>query len=411
MKKIINRTNGKILGSIIKMNRLHQNMSQKALSEGICVSSYLSRIENAEIIPSEQVISELFDALAIHYDDSEAFLEAGEQLLKHFLDELNFNEFSTSKQLFEAIESQAMSFRHSPLIIDYTIARLAFYCTRKERDIFNETRELLLSVEALMTNLQKFRFYLYDGIDHAKVYTDPAGAHEKLLSAAEYGMNGHLYYWLGFTELEMGKTVSAFKWFDQALNQYVDEANLISIIGATEMLGMTLYHSGDYNTGLQYFERGLKLAKKLGSPAYIASIYSNIAWGRLCLDQYQEALNIPEEHRQYFTTEISIHYGIIAFLANLGMENPMCIHELEPLFSQDEKPLMKQLYALFKMPVNINWSEKIIDHEPSLKRLIDSASTCNSSLAHYFIQMLIRYYKSNRRYKEALELQENIMGI
>lgn len=408
MKKIINRTNGKILGSIIKMNRLHQNMSQKALSEGICVSSYLSRIENAEIIPSEQVISELFDALAIHYDDSEAFLEEGEQLLKHFLEELNFNEFSASKQLFEAIESQAASFRHSPLIIDYTIARLAFYCTRKERDIFNETRALLLSVESLMTNLQKFRFYLYDGIDHAKVYKDPVGAHEKLLSAYEYGMNGHLYYWLGFTELEMGKTVSAFKWFEQALNQYVDEANLISIIGATEMLGMTLYHSGDYHTGLQYFERGLKLSQKLGSPAYIASVYSNIAWGRLCLNQYQEALSVPEEHRQLFTTEISIHYGVIALLANLGMENPMCIHELEPLFQGDEKPLMKLLHSLFKTPELINWSEKIIDHEPTLKRLVEMASKVNTALMRYFAGMLIQYYKSNRRYKEALELSESL---
>ena len=133
MKKIINRTNGKILGSIIKMNRLHQNMSQKALSDGICVSSYLSRIENAEIIPSEQVISELFEALAIHYNDSDAFLEEGQALLNQFLDELMFNEFSTSGQIFEAIERKSEAYRHSPLIIDYYIVCLAFYCTRAEK--------------------------------------------------------------------------------------------------------------------------------------------------------------------------------------------------------------------------------------------------------------------------------------
>ena len=120
MKKFINRPNAKILGSIIKMNRLLQNMSQKALSDGICVSSYLSRIENAEITPSEQVISELFEALAIQYEDSPRFIEEGKALLEQFLDELMFNEFSTSKRIFEQIEGMSETFKHSPLIIDYT---------------------------------------------------------------------------------------------------------------------------------------------------------------------------------------------------------------------------------------------------------------------------------------------------
>ena len=34
----------KIIGSIIKLNRINKNISQKQLSKGICVPSYLSRI-------------------------------------------------------------------------------------------------------------------------------------------------------------------------------------------------------------------------------------------------------------------------------------------------------------------------------------------------------------------------------
>lgn len=41
------KDNKKIIGSIIKFNRLNQNISQKSLSKGICVASYLSRIEVA----------------------------------------------------------------------------------------------------------------------------------------------------------------------------------------------------------------------------------------------------------------------------------------------------------------------------------------------------------------------------
>ena len=41
--------NKKIIGSIIKFNRINNNISQKQLSQGICVPSYLSRIENGEL--------------------------------------------------------------------------------------------------------------------------------------------------------------------------------------------------------------------------------------------------------------------------------------------------------------------------------------------------------------------------
>ena len=41
--------NKKLIGSIIKFNRINNNISQKELSRGICVPSYLSRIENGEL--------------------------------------------------------------------------------------------------------------------------------------------------------------------------------------------------------------------------------------------------------------------------------------------------------------------------------------------------------------------------
>ena len=71
------KNNKKIIGSIIKFNRINQNISQKALSKGICVPSYLSRIENGELIPSEDVISIIFNRLGLTFNDSEEFLEKG----------------------------------------------------------------------------------------------------------------------------------------------------------------------------------------------------------------------------------------------------------------------------------------------------------------------------------------------
>ena len=405
MKKIINRTNGKVLGSIIKINRLHQNMSQKALSDGICVSSYLSRIENAEIIPSEQVISELFEALAIEYDDSEAFIESGQERLDHFLDELMFNEFTTSQRIFESIESQADRYRHSPLIIDYTIAKLAFYCTRHERHIFEGTRALLESVEELMQNDQRFKYYLYYGIDHAKVHQDFKGALEILNQAASFGSNGHLFYWLGYVHLSLGNTIKAFEQFNLAMDAYVKEANLLSVIATYEMLGLTFYRSNHYLDGLDYFTRGLKIVRKIGAQASEASFLSNLAWGHLKLGKHQVALQPEYAGAQRFTSETSIHYAIIEFLANLEMENSLCVNELLSTFTADESPIMTAFTEIMTHPETLNWAEKFIDHEGLLKDLIEKCEPINFELTKYLKEMLQRLYRDKRRYKEALELK------
>lgn len=404
MKKIINRPNAKILGSIIKMNRLHQNMSQKALSDGICVSSYLSRIENAEITPSEQVISELFDALAIQYEDSPLFIEEGTTLLNQFLDELMFNEFSTSKRIFEQIEARAETYKHSPLIIDYTVVKLAFYCTRKERDIFEATRNMLASVEDLMTNDQRFKYYLYDGIDHAKVYKDYEGSLAILNRAKTFDTNGHLYFWLAYAYLELSNFIKAFEMFTKALERYVEEANILSIIGTYEMLGLTHYRAGSYEEGILYFNRGQKLARKIESKSYVAAFNSNIAWGKLNLGDFHGALEIDRHNGQNVTSEFCVHQCITAFFANLEMENPMSISELLPQIREDNAPIMRLFEAVMTQSEVINWSEKTIDDEQYLLRLIEAAEAVNHELSKYLKNMMIRFYRSKRRYKEALEL-------
>ena len=401
MKKFINRPNAKILGSIIKMNRLHQNMSQKALSDGICVSSYLSRIENAEITPSEQVISELFEALAIQYEDSPLFIEEGSSLLNHFLDELMFNEFSTSKRIFEQIEARSEAYKHSPLIIDYTVVKLAFYCTRKERDIFEATRSMLASVEDLMTNDQRFKYYLYDGIDHAKVYKDYEGSLAILNRAKTFDTNGHLYFWLAYAYLELSNFIKAFELFTKALERYVEEANILSIIGTYEMLGLTHYRAGSYEEGILYFKRGQKLAHKIESKSYVAAFNSNIAWGKLNLGDFHGSLEINRINGQNLTSEFCIHQTITAFFANLQMENTMSISELSTQIGSPHSDLMHLFEEVLLHPESINWSEKRIDNEDLLKRLIEAAALVNYELAKYLKHMLIQFYVGNRRYKEA----------
>ena len=56
------------IGQLIKLERQRQNMKQEYLASGICVPSYLSRIENGLVIPSEDIQQHLVKRLNIPVD-------------------------------------------------------------------------------------------------------------------------------------------------------------------------------------------------------------------------------------------------------------------------------------------------------------------------------------------------------
>ncbi len=407
MKKNINRTNGKVLGSIIKMNRLLQNMSQKALSEGICVGSYLSRIENGEISPSEQVISELLGALAIEFNDSDKFIEEGIALLNHFLEELMFNEFITSKNLFDQIELDAEKFRHSPLIIDYYIVNLAFYCTTEDRFVFNEVRALLDSVLELMSNEQKFKYYLYYGIDYAKTQNDYNEALEILSKASSFGQNGHLWYWIGYVHLENNNNLKAYEYFQVAMQHYLSDANLLSVIGTYEMFGLTFLRARQYEESKQYFEKGRKLAEKIESKSYISSFDNHRAFIGLITSDYNVVFDYDCNY-DFFVAN-SVPRSVTILLAHLENANPTQVGKWISELIEQKTVYPGWVETLIAAAQSYDWDNLIIADENMLKALLIDTEYVSDELHAYFSQMLIRFYKMGRRYKEATEMLSTTM--
>lgn len=57
------------IGLLIKMSRIQQNMKQITLAKGICSTSYLSKIENNQTVPSDEVLNLLVDRLNLEYED------------------------------------------------------------------------------------------------------------------------------------------------------------------------------------------------------------------------------------------------------------------------------------------------------------------------------------------------------
>lgn len=68
-------------GILLKLERLKQGKGQKEICYGICVPSYLSKIEHNLVQPDESILQQLFERLGIQYQYDTEFVQASEKLI------------------------------------------------------------------------------------------------------------------------------------------------------------------------------------------------------------------------------------------------------------------------------------------------------------------------------------------
>ena len=71
----------KLIGFMIRRERLNRNYSQESLCKGICAVSYLSKIEQGQVDAREDIIKALLKRLQVHYKNDPEFLEETESVI------------------------------------------------------------------------------------------------------------------------------------------------------------------------------------------------------------------------------------------------------------------------------------------------------------------------------------------
>ena len=403
------KDNKKIIGSIIKFNRIHQNISQKALSKGICVASYLSRIENGELIPSEEVISIIFNRLGLTFNDSDEFLEKGIARLKLFFQKLHFNEFDLTNDIFNELESQENDYITSPLVIDYFLAKLARYCSTPNREKFNSSKNLLNSSFELLSPHQKFLYNFYVGVDELNLSQDKSIGKTFIEEALKYKDNGHCYFWLSYAYRTENNPIKSYDCIKKALDLYVAEGNIIIIMSCYEKIAEVHFMLDNYSDAITYLEISLSIAEKLNNKYFIEHLNSIISWAYYRLKDYSASLTYLKNNTGLVDHRMLVPDSITESLIYFSLNNKdllkESIHKLknaQSLAHLNEK-LANIIYKLFNLYLeddsylkNSEWENLLIYIIDNMHKLVE--------LKKVFITLLKEYYIYNRKYKDALFL-------
>lgn len=409
MNEVLYKNNQKIIGSIIKLNRIKQNMSQKSLSKGICVPSYLSRIENGDLLPSDDVISIIFNKLGLTFNDSDEFVENGKKSFDSFFYNLNFNEFDFTTKLFDKIESKESDFITSPLILDYYLAKLARYCCTPKRPKFNDSKNALLSAFDLLSSKQKSLYNFYVGIDLLNLDGDILDGKKYLKEALSFKENGHCYYWLSYSYRLENNTIKAYDCIKKALDLYVVEGNFISIMNSYEKIAEVYFMLDNYTDAISYLKKSLRMSQKLKNSHYIDHINSMLAWSHYRLREYDTALEYISMNSKIADHRIIIPDPLLESLIYFTISDKDKLREsilnltTAQSLEQINEDLANIFYKFFTFYLENEKYMKSHIWEGLLIYIIDSVPKF-IELKKVFINLLKEYYIHNRRYKDALSL-------
>ncbi len=79
-----------IAGALLRMERIRQDKGQKEICYGICVPSYMSKIEHGSVCPDDKIIAALFERLGIVYEENEQALTEWETKTEDYFYRLQY---------------------------------------------------------------------------------------------------------------------------------------------------------------------------------------------------------------------------------------------------------------------------------------------------------------------------------
>ncbi|WP_394188820.1 helix-turn-helix domain-containing protein [Paenisporosarcina quisquiliarum] len=351
------------IGLLIKMSRIQQNMKQVTLAKGICSTSYLSKIENNQTVPSEDVIKLLIDRLGIDYWSIS--LEEENQFMNQLL---SFYKKSIIERNKNHIGEEIPKLFNKNLLF------------KNERNFY--TYNLILYRLILILNPNDERcLALQNTLKHME---DKFDGRQKFL----YYFNSGIYYYI------QRNFVEALSYFESALNLIasfqIDEWELADFYNA---LSLSYLSEGKITNTIEYaskslalFRNNLLFRRALDSYMIVGIAHkknSNFKYAEesfLLAQKIVNDLNLQDQHG------IILHN--LGSLAAIQGESVKAIRYFEDSllnFANDkENYLVSVLYIIMEFSKNNDY-EKVIEWcLKGLKIINENSSTATEPFYHHF---------------------------
>lgn len=403
------------IGLLIKMARIQQNMKQVTLAKGICSTSYLSKIENNQTVPSEDVLKLLINKLNIDYcsislEEENKFISQLFNLYKNSIIERNKD--SIRDQLPKFIDKKLL-FKEERNFYTYNLLLYRLYLIMDPfDDKCSAIQNALKQMEAEFDSRQKFIYYLNTGIYNyiQRNFNKALANFESALSLISSFQIDELeladfYNALSLGYLSEGKIVNTIEYASQSLAIFRNNLLFKRAFDSYIIVGIAHKKNSNFKLAEESFLLAQKIVLDLNMKDQNGMILHNL--GSLAAIQgdsgkaiqyFEESLgNFEYDLESYIVTVLSI---IIESSKNMDSEKVIewCHRGLLSI-QENSSTLTEPFYHHFNVFLTLH--DNIEFEEPIISAVNFFENNQDFLHAHKYSILLGNKYTDNRKYKSA----------
>ena len=403
------------IGLLIKMSRIQQNMKQVTLAKGICSTSYLSKIENNQTVPSDDIINMLLGRLNLSFNDLSTKDE--ESLI---FDIFNLYKDSIIERIrdqipnrLEAISKQNILFKESKNFYLYNLYLCRIRLISDPTNAINTN--VLKSLEQMKENFddrQLFIFYFINGLHyyHNKDFKNALASLENaLLITSKFHIENwelaDFYNVLSITFLENNQLLSAIEFANKSLSIYKDMFIFSRAIDCYIIIGIAYKRNINYKNAEESFLLAKKIANDLNLKEYdsilnhnLGSLSSVRGFSDKAIEYYNKSLQSSIIIENRLTTLFSLIQEY-SKLNNYDEIKFWCLKGLS-LINQENDPRLLSFEYHFNLYLCLS-SNLINKEEVLLKTLIYFESIEDYRHVQKYSILIAEYFVKLRKYKNS----------
>lgn len=383
----------KAYGIVLKYYRKKAGLSQSDLCENICVPSYLSKIENGDIKPSNAVMVDFFKKLNMTFDEHAKDNHVFDQII-----DLHFN--LRNKEAKALYDKCTFSISMSPST--YSLLAVKYFYEGDE-----DIKAILKSSLHHLPNNQASRLALM-------IY-DRERKDNDLLDQY-YSFSGYGNFLKGNACYDSQSYRKALTFFKQSESLYLKEGMLNGMFHAIKHQGVIYSLANRLEESLRIFERLFKMANEGGYdqfPIIHRTTHYNVHYIKYLLKQENNLKAILEDHLSKKKYSNSVLFHMLAEIEKTT--DPMKAKSILEAGMKEFDDTNSWNYQLLKIDLMILEDCNFVnsdDYYDVLKQQIDFLYKDQNFLTYHMrIKELVEYLKKKRRYKEALELTEQVKSF
>lgn len=276
------------IGNIIRSERIKQHITQKALAENICSTSYLSKIESGKQIPQDEVKNALLNRLHINLDnyidvDEEQFMKDSYIVLKKVL---LTNDSSEIKKTIQHYKSMNLEFNNVSNFYTFNLRLLRLFLMSDEPlEKMSAFLDAFSTVEENLDCRQKFFYYTncYLYYSHSKKYKTGLAFLEKagsLMSEIQLDKweKAEYYYMLSSVYHKLYRTLNAIEYAHQAMKLFTELDYHQQIVNCYIRLGLSYIQNGHYQYALEIFDNCYNVCSQYDLKENYGKIFQNLGF-------------------------------------------------------------------------------------------------------------------------------------